>query len=169
MAVPGASLVAPPIRVASATNPPAAADRAPPRSPPAPRGRGRGDDYPGALRPRRPAGAVIVVAPKRQAVSVAEAGVERRRLGQLGAVVGAHPPQRPADALKRHGPLEGIGQPGLGDDVRGHPRELYIYRGASPPAWLRVPLSSPFGAPARGTGSGSSPPGAGAGSLIRGA
>jgi hypothetical protein len=37
------------------------------------------------------------VAPQRQAVGVAEAGVERRRLGELGPVVGANPPQRLAD------------------------------------------------------------------------
>ena len=134
---------------------------------PAHRRRGRGDRDALALGPRLPPRAVVVVAPQRQAVGVAEAGVERWRLGELDPVVGAHAPQRLPHALQRHRPLEGVGEPGLGDDVAGH--SGLIYSGARPPASLRVPLSSPFGPPSRGTGSGSSPAGAGAGSPIRGA
>ena len=135
--------------------------------PPSHRRRGRCDHDPLALGPRRPPRAVVIVAPQRQAVRVAEARPQRRRLGELGPVVGAHPSQRRPHTLKRQRPLEGVGEPGLRDDVAGHPG--WIYSGARPPASLRVPLSSPFGPPSRGTGSGSSPAGAGAGSPIRGA
>ena len=87
--------------------------------PPSRRSRGRRHRDPLPLRPRRPARAVVV-APQRQAVGVAQAGAKRRRLGKLGAVVGAHPPERRAHPLDRKRPLEGVGQPGLGDHVVGH-------------------------------------------------
>ncbi len=92
-----------------------------PHHPPPPRRRrGGGDRDPLLLRPRRPPRAGVVVAPQRQAVGRPGACPKRRRGRELGAVVGAHPAQRRPHRLLRRRPLEGVRQPGLGDDVAGH-------------------------------------------------